>query len=184
MKIIKTITEQEMVEVFVKGEINSPRWGEKVGQLLEINGGDMAKVLGEFRGYKRKGGLFDDLDEVKFWKRVVLEESDFEKIKYIDYDYWDKISEGTRLVTRGVENVRKGVEIFNVSNEQYWQVAKIVEDGGEFPEIILLANNNEMKLLEGHVRLTGFLLAKKQPKILKAIVGFKSTDIANDILKK
>jgi len=192
MKIIQDITAEEMVSVFLIGELNSLRWGKKIEKILITNkipkkvitepkignkkeDQKRALVLGEFRGYGKKGGLFDDLEKVMAWKRVVLDKEDFLKIKYIDYDYWNEISGKTGLVMDGVKNVKAGLEIFGVSNRQYWQVAEVVKNGGKFPNIILLMDTGKnLKLLEGHVRLTGYLLANNNPKPIEAIVGMMS----------
>ncbi len=192
MKILENITVEEMVAVFLSGELNSPRWGEKIKAILTKNKIDeriitnpdiknkdenskRALVLGESRGYGRKDGLFDDLEEVTGWKRVLLESDDFKNIRYIDYDYWNELSGKTRLVTEGAKSVEEGREFFNVSNQQYWQVSEFVKKGGRFPSLILISDKTgKMKLLEGHVRLTGYLLNNKEPEPLEVIVGFKN----------
>lgn len=192
MKILENITAEEMVSVFLKGEINSSRWTEKIKAILKKNNIDeriitcpdvknkdenfiRAFVLGESRGYGRKGGLFDDLDEVVSWKKVLLEDKDFKKIRYIDYDYWNELSGKTGLVIDGAKNVEKGLEIFKVSNNQYWQVSEFIKKGSQFPSLILIADKSgKLKLLEGHVRLTGYLLNNQNPNPLEVIVGFKN----------
>lgn len=191
MNVLRDITEAEMVAVFLSGEINSPRWGKQIESLLTKSNIDKkiilfpnikstkenkqrALVLGEFRGYGQKGGLFDDLEEIKFWKMAKLEKSDFKKIKYIDYDYWVELSGKTGLVVDGVENIKKGVEIFGISNQQFWQLAEIIKNGGAFPPLILTSSKADgLKILEGHVRLTAYLLANDEPKPLEVIVGVK-----------
>ncbi|KKQ90010.1 MAG: hypothetical protein UT14_C0046G0001 [Candidatus Shapirobacteria bacterium GW2011_GWE1_38_92] len=192
MKILHNITVEEMISVFLIAELNSPRWGKKIENILLKNKIDKrivtspnisnsrenslrALVLGEFRGYGKKDGLFDDIDEVISWKKVLLESEDFKKIKYIDYDYWNELSGKTGFVVDGAKNVKKGMEIFNVSNKQYWQILEHVKNGGKFPSLILLSDKTGgLKLLEGHVRLTGYLLDNKNIGPLEVIVGFKS----------
>jgi len=192
MKILQNIIVEEMISVFLMGELNSPRWGKKIENILLKNKIDKriitspdisnnrenslrALVLGEFRGYGKKDGLFDDIDEVISWKKVLLESEDFKKIKYIDYDYWNELSGKTGFVVDGAKNVKKGMEIFNVSNKQYWQILENVKNGGKFPSLILLSDKTGgLKLLEGHVRLTGYLLDNKNIGPLEVIVGFKS----------
>lgn len=194
MRILKNITVEEMVSVFLRGEINSPRWKKEIKSILAKNNIDAriitspdfknkdenskrAFVLGEFRGYGRKDGLFGDLDEIVEWKRVLLESNDFKKIRYIDYDYWHELSGRTGLVIDGAKNVEKGLEIFKVSNNQYWQVSEFIKKGGKFPSLILIADKfGNLKLLEGHVRLTGYLLNNRDLNPLEVIVGFKKLD--------
>ena len=189
MQFIRHITAEEMVAVFLSGELASPRWGKDIANILAkynidqsiITSPDLdnhkenqqrADILGEFRGYGRKDGLFDDIGPDIRWQRVLLETDDFAKIRYIAHDYWTQLSGGTGLVIDGAKNVRAGREVFEVSNQQYWQVAEVVHGGGQFPSVILLMDQQgSIKLLEGHVRLTGVLLADPHLPSLEAIVG-------------
>jgi len=191
MKIIRDSSEAEMVAIFLGGEINSPRWGKDIEKILSTNkidrtiivhpditnGKDNLKrafVLGESRGFGKKDGLFDDLSEITTWKRIEIGDEDFPKIRYIDYDYWVNLSGGSRLVIDGVKNIKKGIEIFNKSNRQFIDLAKKIENGYTFPELILKYDKtNGLTLLEGHVRLTAYLLVDTNPKPLEVIVGFK-----------
>ena len=77
------------------------------------------------------------------------------------------------MVKDAAENIKKGTEIFGESNDQFWKLAKYIKEGGKFPEIILMS---DMVLLEGHVRMTAYLLASDTPKPLEMIVGFPKTD--------
>ena len=193
MKIVRSILEAEMIAVFLGGEINSPRWKDKIGNILEENNIDR-KVLIEpniadkqentqrklvlklFRGYGVKDGMLVDGDKIEKWQVVELSGEDLKKVKYIDYDYWNELSGNSRLVIDGAKNVSLGKEIFGVSNQQFWQVAELIKNGGEFPMLILLSQDGKLTLLEGHVRLTAYLLANDLPKSLKVIVGYRKTD--------
>ena len=104
MKIIGDTTEDDMVAAFLKAEANSLRWGESIKKLLDehkinkniIDSPDItnqeenslrAIILGEFRGYKQNKDLFENFPQEVNWKRAILSGDDFQKIKYIDYDY-------------------------------------------------------------------------------------------------
>jgi|GEM_PF-304949 len=190
MKIIANCSPEEMVSVFLQAEINSPRWGKTINQYLatlkldksiitspnltnNTDNESRAKILGLHRGYCQKNGLFDDLEKIIAWKKVILVPSDFKKIKYIDYDYWNLLSDNTRLVRRGVSNIKKGKTIFDQSNDQFWQLSDKIKQGYQFPTIILKSPlPGQLVLLEGHVRLTSYLLAFQKPKPIEVIIGF------------
>ena len=76
MRHIAEMSEHEMVALFLKTEIESPRWGSDIVRLLERD--DIARevvdypditnsneneyrlrLMGEFRGYQRNEGLFE-----------------------------------------------------------------------------------------------------------------------------
>lgn len=190
MKIIRNTTEDDMVASFLRAEVNSSRWGGLVKQLLKkyavettiIDNPNLfdkkenavrLNILGDLRGYKKNELLFKNFPENVDWKRLEIDKEDMNKIKYIDYDYWTELSGGSRLVIDAIKNIKDGIEPFGESNEQFWNFAKHINNGGTFPEIILMSNNlNELVLVEGHVRMTSYLLANNDPSPLEVIVGF------------
>jgi len=190
MKIIANCSPEEMVSVFLQAESNSPRWSKTIYQYQDLLNIDKsvitnpdlskkaenesrAKILGLHRGYGQKNGLFDDLEKIITWKKVILDNSDFKKIKYIDYDYWNLLSSNTRLVKKAVSNIKKGIKIFDQSNDQFWQLSEKIKQGYQFPTIILKSPlPGQLVLLEGHVRLTSYLLAFQKPKPIEVIIGF------------
>ena len=192
MKYVRDSSEHEMVSEFLKAELNSPRWNSNVSEAIKkyktsndiINNPNLLdrkenllrrKILGECRGFKKDKSLFQKFPKKVEWKIMILNQRDFGIIKYINYDYWVKLSGDTRLAIKGAENVKKGIEIFNESNDQFWKLAKYINGGGNFPKIILIqvsSRPRSLKLLEGHVRLTSYLLSDLHSKPLEAIVGF------------
>jgi hypothetical protein len=193
MKIIKEATEDEMVLAFLRAELHSDRWKDKVGKILLkydvesklIDEADLhnktenklrLKVLGDLRGYRRNTKLFKDFPkpkEVK-WFRARLQRKELGKVKYINYSYWNQLTGGSGLVVDGVKTIKKGIEVLEVGNDQYIKLADHVNKGGKFPEIILIGKNEgkELSVVEGHVRITSFLLAEESPDNLEVIVGF------------
>lgn len=190
MRVIKDTSEQDMVAVFLKAEINSSRWGPSITKLLEkheINrkvidipnldskeeNAQRGVILGEFRGYGKNDLLFKGFPKKVDWKRVELDKQDLSKVRYINYDYWVKLSNGSRLVQDAIINIKKGVEIFGESNNQFWKLSEFIKTGGKFPEVILISNKlGQLTLLEGHVRLTSYLLAGDNPQPLEVIIGY------------
>jgi hypothetical protein len=192
MKIIKNITEDEMIAVFMKAEIGSFRFGGKIFEQLEkdnkhrgiVDNPDISnqednnyrkKLLGEYRGYGLNRELFENFPTDVSWKRVGLNKADLEKVKYINYDYWVELSNGSRLVKDGAKSILAGIEVFKNPNKNFLEAAESLKQGFVFPEIILVARDEKTDLvvLEGHLRLTAYLMEPNFiPEELEAIVGF------------
>ncbi len=202
MKIIKNISEDEMISIFLKGEIQSFRFGEKILKQLEKDQKDRSVIdkpdilnnkeneyrkiiFGNYRGYGLNKDLFENFPNNIEWKRVILDKQDLLKIKYINYDYWVELSGGSRLVSDGAKNVVAGIEIFKQPNKNFWEAAKKVEQGGSFPEPILVATNissSGLIILEGHLRLTAYFIKPEYiPKELSAIVGISENIVKWDL---
>jgi hypothetical protein len=190
MRTIEKITEEEVVAVFLMTEINSPRFSTAILHILEKDNVERkvvdcpnlhdeaenayrAALLGEFRGYRRDKKIFVDFPDNVQWERVLLNRQELERIKYIDWDYWLEISDNTRLASETVKKVR--LEMVDEEEARgYWAISDALKRGLEFPELILVSESKEdhLVLLEGHVRLTGYLLAPEYlPLELSAIVG-------------
>lgn len=114
----------------------------------------------------------DDLDDYS-WQLAELTLNDVRKLHYIDYSYWNELSEGTHEVGTGADNVRKGKTIFDVPNDTFWSIAEAFEVGETFEPIIVLKENDDApgRIIEGHARSTGYLLATDLKKPLAAIIG-------------
>jgi hypothetical protein len=190
MRTIEKITEEEMVAVFLQTEINSSRFSASILRILERDNVDRkiidcpdindkaendyrAALMGEFRGYKRNKEIFVDFPDDIQWERIVLNRQDLEKIKYINWDYWLEISDNTRLATEAARKIRLGM-IDGEEAKGFWSVSDALRKGLKLPELILVSKSKEdnLVLLEGHVRLTGYLLKPEYlPPELSAIVG-------------
>src|SRR5262249_32458190 len=59
-------------------------------------------ILGDVRGFGCNSGLFGGFPGDTSWRRVLIELSDFDRLKYINRDAgWLDLSKGTRLVRDG-----------------------------------------------------------------------------------
>lgn len=192
MKILKNITEDEMTFVFLRAKMESLRFEKEMQQLMKDCGADQKiidspnfkdqnenelrkKLLQSFGGSDDKGRLFENFPKNVSWKRALLTKSDLKKVKYIDYDYWNELSNGTRLVLEGASSIRKGVEIFNQSNQHFWNALDALREGQKFPEPILVARDFDADLVavDGHLRLTVYFLdSKYTPNEIEVILGF------------
>src|SRR3990172_13139188 len=155
MRFVKNITEEEMVAVFLKAELKSTRWSKRILETLKKNNldkeiiekpditnekenGFRAKILGEIRGYKKDSGFFEGFPDKVKWVRAVLTKDELRKARYINYSYWIELSGGSRLLKGAVKKIKKGVEVFGQSNKQFFKLAKLVDKGEKFPEVILV----------------------------------------------
>jgi hypothetical protein len=191
MRLLQPISADEMVAHFLQTEIRSLRFEDKILGLLAKDGEDRAIVespdlhdpaenayraalLGEWRGYGRDAHIFQDLPDDVVWYRAALDRADGERVMYInDEEFWNEFSGGSRLVRDAVRRIYAG-EIPAEEAAWFWPIADALAQGQTFPELILVYNpaTEELVLLEGHVRMTGFLLRPENlPSELPVLLG-------------
>lgn len=159
-----------MILEFLKGELNSNRFNEKLLDIINklnlnlevINNGDISnnadnllrlKIMKEYRGYPDKE-LFENFPKIDSWSFVELSQEDINKIYYIDYDYWNELSNNTSSPVEAVKTIADGKEIYEVSNQPFIDGIKYL-DNNKFPPVILITCNDEKYLIiEGHSRMT------------------------------
>jgi len=191
MKLIGNVTEDEMVSIFLKGEIDSPRFGPKIKrEFLRSNQNRSIvdapdfgssedciyrrNLLGATRGYPDRE-IFENFPTDVIWHRVLLNKTELEKAKYINYDYWVELSGGTRLPRDAARNIRYGVEMFEQSNAHFLKAAEFFKKGDKFPDLIFVSENQNTDpiILEGHLRMTAMML--EEASILpetELVIGF------------
>jgi hypothetical protein len=205
MRTVRPISEAEMVALFLATEYPSPRTHTQILQVLQREGWPLSiieqpnlrdgqenarrrSILGAYRGYGQNTDYFEVLPpDVQYmdyfegfpldvyWERAMLSRQELEQVKYIEYDYWIELSNGSRLPRDAASNILAGYEVFGVSNQGVLQMAEAFRSGSRFPTLILVGRNRESPLvvLEGHMRLTAmFLAAECLPSELEVIVGF------------
>ena len=184
MNIIKTSNSDEVVLEWLKAELTSERFSpalknalkdanEDESIIINANLSDDTKnrkrlsILKSYRDWIDEG--FETLD----WGWVELNQMDVDRLKYIDYSYWNELSDNTRLVHQAVANIEKGKLVFDVPHDRFRSVAKAVEAGVALPPIILVQSTHDdsLEILEGHLRATGYALAKQAITPLIAIIG-------------
>jgi hypothetical protein len=190
MKLIETISENEMVLAFLKAEIDSPRFGSHVKQGLVsqnstrdiIDNPDLqndsenlirGNCLESFRGYQTNQFLFQGFPNNIVWKRASVAKTELENFKYANYPTWVELSQGSRLVSDGASNINT-IQIDDI-NINVKAVEKLIRLGKSFPELILVSKsqNDNPVLIEGHTRATAYSLAKDAlPDEIEVLVGF------------
>jgi hypothetical protein len=197
MKILSKSSENEMIALFLNGELKSARWADKIEKIIEkeninkniienpnLNNNDENNlrklVLRIFRGYNNKE-LFENFPKKIDWNWVLLDKNDILKIKYITYDYWEELSNGTRYAKDSVINIKNNIEIFGVSNNGFIKISEYIKNGNKIDPLIILApvtKNDNMIVLEGHARITAINLVIEYINEIKVLLGFvKETDL-------
>ena len=129
MRTIGKVTEDEVLECFWRAELAAPwRWAP----------GDVAERQ---RQWRDRDGLFLGFPDDVAWERAALTPDEVLEILYINWDWWLKVSKGTRLP--------------RVARDGDRDVAAAVSTN---PELIVVATPERSKLvvLEGHLRLSSY----------------------------
>jgi hypothetical protein len=132
-------------------------------------------ILTRHRGWDTRQGLFEGLPFDIEWHRATVELQDLrERVFYIRY-FWEEFSDGTRSpVTVAARLAAEPTEHLG----DYAQILDKVASGQLPAEPILVADPSLEKLviLEGHVRITAYLVDSTRMRFpLEAIVGISSS---------
>jgi len=186
MILLENISEDEMVAIFLKAEIDSPRFCEGVQNRLTAAGKNRTIIdrpniadpdeneiradLLEYRGYKSKQILFEGFPTNVSWERVILDKSDVERCKHMNNDDWRRDANGSDFIKDVALKIQSGGQ---TSISQYALHAVQSWDPSEVPEPIIVARNSgdAPVILEGHIRLIAFLLLPN-PTSITAILGY------------
>lgn len=188
MKEIRCATEEEMILSFLQMELNSKRFRTDIVNIMSelnmplslVTDGNLKnfeqnklrrQLLSAYRGYPNKQ-IFEKYPNNVVWKYVVLEAGDIDKFRYIDYSYWNELSNNTSLPTEGAKTVMKGKQVFDVSNDVFYDALNYLKAGKVFAPIILTTHDMEtFRILEGHVRTTVYALNPGSEANTHAYVG-------------
>lgn len=186
MKIIRESNEDEMLLEYLKSEINSRRFGKRLKKTLTelnisediiLNGNLENKaeneqrklIMEKFRGYP-KYDIFERFPKELKWFYVEFEEGDIDKIFYLNWEYWNEISNWTSKPTEASKNIYNGVEIFDVSNQPYFKGLEYLESNNKFnPIVVLTCNGEKFVLIEGHSRMTVYGM---KPELFVGTFGY------------
>lgn len=192
MKLIRKTNEAEMILEFLKGELNSKRFNEDLNNAINelgldssiiLNGNiedeqennDRLKIMKKFRGYPDEE-LFEIFPNIEEWKFLELNESDIDNIYYIDYDYWNELSNGTSKPVEAAKVIKSGKEIYEVSNQPFLDGVEYNKTN-KFPPVILITCNNEKYLIiEGHSRMTVYGFNSNKLNGTYAYVGYTTEE--------
>ena len=176
MRILRAVPEAEVVAAFLRGELDSPRYDKRLLELLHADDVDVSilrtpnledpaecayreTLLDRHRAWRRRKGLFDGFPYWVAWSRVALMPEEVLAIRYINWDWWLRISGGTRRPVEAAARIRQN-EVAGVSAEEHEPIAAGLQAAEQPPELIAVAppSRSRLVLLEGHVRLTAYAL--------------------------
>lgn len=192
METIRKTSEEEMILEFLKGELNSNRFNDKLKEVLSklnlntdiILNGDVSsekenilrlKIMKLFRGYPDEE-LFENFPKIDKWEYKMLKEDDINNIFYINYDYWNELSNETSKPLEASKNIKNGKEIYNVSNKPFLEGVKYLENNSFPPVILITCNDKKYLIIEGHSRMTVYGLNPEKFEGTYAYVGYCSVD--------
>jgi hypothetical protein len=177
VRILGESSEEDMVAVFLQGELSSHRFGPAVRDALlagdelewlltdpDVNDqrANQARraVLAATRGYGEDRELFEHFPAAVKWVRAQLAATELARVRYIEYSYWNELSGGSRLAADAARRINAGVRPFGVSNERFRRAARALQSGERFPPLILAGPHyDDLVCLEGNLRLTAHALA-------------------------
>ena len=198
MNVLRASSEEEMISEYLKAEYRSERFSEQIKKamkkllsdesiILSANLNDVnentarKKLLGEFRGYGLNRELFENFPDEIQWSLCNFVRDDLNSIRYIDYSYWNELSQGTHLPLTAAQTILNGIEIYDQSNEGFVKAAEFIKSGGKFPRPILLTSDSEhFVIVEGHLRITAFALV---PECFNNVECFVGKCCADDLKK-
>jgi hypothetical protein len=175
MRILRPVSEAEMVACFLRAELDSPRFRDQLLVLLAGDGQDASLVtqprvgnpsedayreslLDRHRAWTRREGLFSGFPRQVDWFRAALTPDEVLAIFYINWDWWLRVSGGTRRPVDAARRIREGAIRGSTTEDHEPIAAKLRE--GEGRELIAVAppDHSKLVLVEGHVRLTAYAL--------------------------
>jgi hypothetical protein len=189
VRVIGPSSEDEMVAVFLRGELDSDRFGAAIRRALERAGVSdrvlrapelsdatenalRRRLLTDTRAYDIRDGVFGGFPDDVRWERVMLDRDELAGVRYIDWSYWVELSGGSRSPVDAARRIREGVTVFGVPSDGFVSAAEAVDDA--WPELILATAGPRQALVvvEGHVRLTAYVLAgEAAPPEVEALLG-------------
>ncbi len=191
MRRLRPGSQAEMVALFLRTELPAARFRDKLRALLERDGlpGHVVtapdlnddeenqarlRLLTQHRDYGTRTELFDGFPDDVRWQWMAITPAELARVRFIDYDYWVELSGGTRLAADAAPRIRAGVAPFGVSSDWALGMAREMAGGARFPPLILVTTGpgGDLVVLEGHARLTAFMLARDWlPPELEVLVG-------------
>lgn len=189
MKILQKSSEEEMILRFLQAEYSSDRFCSKLMEIMGEHSIDKKiilcadlgcpaenavrkRIMGLYRGYGLNEELFENFPTEIDWNLCCFYKEDLGKIQYIDYSYWNELSEGTRLPAQAAETIRNGRKIYGQSNDGFLRAAEYIKNGGNFADMIFLTSDFcRFVIVEGHLRMTAYALAPEHFDSIRCLVG-------------
>jgi hypothetical protein len=190
MRILGPASADEATATFLRGELESPRFRERLAALLDEDGADHELVadpdladphaneyrralLGRHREWLSGPHVFGDFPGSLVWFRAGLTPDEVLAIHYIDWDWWLTISGGTRSPREAARRIRAG-QVPGSNAEEHEPIARRLGSADLPAELIVVTSPDHSRLVvvEGHVRLTAYaLFPEVLPDELEILLG-------------
>ena len=191
----RAATESEMVLAFLRGEIDSDRFGDDVRRALVAAGGlhlvrnpdlDSAQdnrareqALSAARGWPDTG-LFRGFPPNVEWHHGALPPEVLARVRFIDYIYWNELSGGSRQPADVPAIIRSGqlpAWLTELGTDWCTQFAAQLATAESVDGLIVMATPDldRLVVLEGHARLTAVFVAGLQDRLpVRAFLGLSA----------
>lgn len=190
MKLVSQVQEDIVIAEFLFAEFNSDRFkngiidalgGHDSSLITKPNLNDQTEnqlrrdILGQTRGFGYNTDLFENFPAKVKWYRAVFNKQDLSDVMYINYSYWNELSNDTRLPMYASKNIINQVEVFGVSNQGFLDISLAIKKGKVFPRLIFVSMNEKSRVvvLEGHARLTAYFIDSAYiPDEIEVLIGY------------
>jgi hypothetical protein len=134
VRTVRQASEDEVLECFWAGELGSPRWTP-------------ADIDERERQWRERDALFGGFPDDVRWELAALTREELLDVLYINWDWWLRVSRGTRLP-------RVAAEVQGRDDGD----RAIAERAAVNPPLIVVTDpaRSQLVVLEGHVRLTAY----------------------------
>jgi hypothetical protein len=192
MSGFRPATEPEVVLAFLRGEIDSDRFGNDVRRALVDAGGlqlvrspDLdseeenrarERALAAARGW-RDSELFEGFPESVDWFHDVLPPDTLARVRFIDYSYWNELSGGSRRPADVLSTLRSGRLprwLSELGTDWCFQLAARLATAQAVDDLIVMSTPelDRFVLLEGHARITAIFVGGLQRRLtVRAYLG-------------
>ena len=166
-----------MIALFLRGELESERFGEKLRGMLagreldELDEAGRRALLEEHRAYESRDGLFGGFPRDVQWFRAALTRDEVLDIQFIDWSWWLQLSGGTRSAREAARRIRAGELTPLTAGTNAEEHEPYLSSKSELIAVTTPAKE-KLVLLEGHVRLTAYALyPDRVPDELELLLG-------------
>lgn len=192
----RSAAESEVVLAFLRGEMDSERSGGDVRRALADAGGlqlvrtpdldseeeNRAReaALAAARGWPDTE-LFEGFPEKVEWYHGVLQPDQLERVRFIDYSYWNALSGGSRRPADVLPTLRAGrlpTWLAELGTDWCFEFAAQLAAAEAVDDLIVMATPDlgDLVLLEGHARLTAIFVGGLQRRLtVRAYLGLSAT---------
>jgi hypothetical protein len=187
--------ESEVVLAFLRGEIHSDRFGNDVRRaLIDAGGLELVRnpdldsdeenraregALSAAKGWP-SAELFEGFPEKVEWYYGVLQPDELERVRFIDYSYWNELSGGSRRPSDVLPTLQTGrlpTWLTELGTSWCFDFAAQLATAEVVDDLIVMATPDlgELVLLEGHARLTAISVGGLQRRLtVRAYLGLSA----------